>query len=110
MLKETVSVTEVLEFLNAALRIDRAAVSGLIETRVPCNSEMADHPTIQVQAKPGGLEPKVGFLGFLNGLFGSDEEGWGVISIEVADDGRILQFFRTPTPLERQWGKVNGRL
>ena len=99
----SIDVEDVIAFLNDLLRVDRSAVSRLIETRVPCNECVANHPSVQVQADPGGKNPSVGFLGVLNGMFGVDEEGWGQIGMEVTDDGRILHFFKS-SPLQRKYG------
>ena len=55
---------------------------------------IADHPTIQV------CDGTVGFLGLLNGIVGvlpeySDRAGWGFISAEIDEAGRVLRFVRT---------------
>lgn len=77
---------DVVRLLNEAVKVDRQAVQDLIECRVPCNKGLADHPTIQVSAfdeqtgEPTPGEYKVGLLGILNGLFGTDCEGWGFIT------------------------------
>jgi len=99
----SIGIEDTIMFLNSLLRIDRAAVSQLVGHRVPCNDRMANHPSVQVQADPGGKNPSVGFLGVLNGMFGIDEEGWGQIAMEIADDGNILYFFKT-SPLQRKYG------
>ena len=86
MIKESISVDEVIEFMNGLLKIDAEAISQLTEAQVPCNKAMADHPTVQVRAymlprdtaSPTGYS--FGLLGILNGLFGVDERGWGNIS------------------------------
>jgi hypothetical protein len=101
-LKKMISVEEVLAFLNEALLLDQDAVSNLVETRFPCNAAMANHPTIQVSGEPDGKSPKVGFLGVLNGMFGADEGGYGPFTMDVTDDGTVLRFYKTPSPLERQ--------
>jgi len=79
MIKDQIGLQEVIAFLNHMLEIDPQATRDLIETRVPCNAEMADHPTIQVQAYPGEAF-QLGVLGLINGIFGVDEEGWGPIA------------------------------
>jgi len=106
-LKEAVIDDEVVAFLNEILRLDRQAVSALFNVRVPCGDALGAHPTVQVQAGTSpGESLSVGPLGVLNGIFGADEDGWGPISMEVSDDGTILQFFKTPSPLARKWGPV----
>ena len=59
---------------------------------------MADHPTVQVREKK--WEYRAGFLGIINGLFGTNEQGWGRIAMVVnvkcpnsckfKDDGSLL--------------------
>lgn len=107
-------VDDMIEFLNGMARLDPVFVINLIKKRVPCNHALADHPTIQVgQAKEwlkakdarqaeemAGLppeQPAAGFLGVINGYYGSFDsgpyEGWGPITAEV--DGNTIYFRRT---------------
>lgn len=88
---------KMVDFLNRLVRTDAEAVSKLMEIRVDCNEDLADHPTVQVLA-PEGKPPKVGLLGMLNGYFGTFEDGpkqgWGPISMVVDDkDMRTVQRF-----------------
>lgn len=84
---KTVSLEETIDFLNDAIRTDSKAMENLFESRVLCNQEMADHPTIQVMSLDGKY--LVGLIGILNGLFGVDEYGWGPIAA-VWDDGGLI--------------------
>jgi len=43
-----VSPEEAVEVLNEMLKLDAAAVIKLMNMRVPCNEQLAKHPTIQV--------------------------------------------------------------
>ena len=64
----TDAVTRAIEILNDALERDPAAMTRLINLRVPCNDRLAAHPTIAA-----GLYDdvhKVGVLGLLNGVLG----------------------------------------
>lgn len=84
--------------LNDVLQYDSEAVRRLIDSRVECNDALADHPTVQVRSREG--EPHcVGFLGVLNGLVGTIQDGprkgWGFITAVVEDDGTISGFCRT---------------
>lgn len=81
-IQENISIEHVIAVLNEALAIDGSAIKALCEMRVPCNKELADHPTIQVMANKEGIEFKVGFLGILNGLFGISSDGWGAIAAD----------------------------
>lgn len=93
MIHETRSVQETIDFLNELLKLDEPAITRLIESRVACNEDLTEHPTVQVQDVVGA--PSVGLLGILNGLFGTDEKGWGPITAVVEDDGTISSFKRT---------------
>jgi hypothetical protein len=89
LIKRSVTLEEVLAFLNELTVIDPHAMYALISARVPCNQVLGDHPTVQASGRDGKCE--VGFLGVLNGLFGTYEEdplkGWGAIMWDGRDDG-----------------------
>ena len=77
------------EFLNEICRIDPYAMYELIESRVPCNQELSDHPTVQVQLdRDGG--PVVGFLGVLNGWYGLGGERL-VANVDI--ENRMVESF-----------------
>jgi len=87
MIKESITVDDVLEVLNRMNEADPEAVKQLfIFGRVPCNEALANDPTIQVKEFKGtqGEKWSVGVTGLLNGLFGIDEDGWGPIAANVA--------------------------
>jgi hypothetical protein len=65
-----VSPEEVVEVLNEALKLDAAAITKLVNMRVPCNEKLAKHPTIQVAKDKDST--KVGMLGIINGIFGAN--------------------------------------
>lgn len=79
MIKESITPDEAIELLNSAIKADKAAIDNLVNARVACNLELADHPTIQVGCY-GGKGCNVGLLGILNGLFGIADDGWGCIA------------------------------
>jgi hypothetical protein len=81
-------------YLNELLKLDPEAVYRLLETRVPCNKDLADHPTVQVHTKDGIYS--VGLLGILNGFIGADTDGWGFLCACYSDDGKLIEFKRTP--------------
>ena len=86
----------IVAFLNELNAIDPKATTLLFSHRVECNRALADHPTVQV----GGDTPddrRVGMIGILNGLVGAREDQWGVVAMEVEDDGRITRFVKLPT-------------
>jgi hypothetical protein len=84
-------------FLNSLVEIDQYAVHELISCRVPCNRQMAEHPSVQVAAAgdevfvpPGQF--RVGMLGVLNGFMGA---AVGVICADFDARGRLVGFRRT---------------
>ena len=94
-----------IRLLNELLEVDPDAVNALIESRVPCNETLANHPTVQVSGYQYDDNPKphaykVGMLGILNGICGAygpdagDKEGWGPITAEF-DEGKIVRFLLT---------------
>lgn len=88
MLKTSITVGEVIAYLNQLLEMDRPAVAALVANRVPCNEALAEHPTCQVGTQHGGFH--VGLLGVVNGLFGiidaGEHAGWGPIKAVFEDD------------------------
>lgn len=78
MIKTVLTLEEVIAFLNSVVVLDPDAMRALIEARVPCNSDIAKHPSIQVSKTDDGYS--FGLLGLLNGLFGSDKKGWGTVA------------------------------
>lgn len=101
-IKASMTVDEVIAFLNSLLAIDPEAIKNLMWHRVRCNGSMADHPSVQVSAYPDKNKPAVGLLGILNGMFGIDEEGWGQIVV-MSDDKTedIIKFYKT-SPQQRR--------
>lgn len=105
-------VDEFIAFLNKLAAIDDYALAELLCIRVPCNGDLAAHPSVQVAVggersgytyiRPG--EFRVGMLGILNGFFGTIDEGprkgWGPIAA-IYDSGRLIRFERTnENPIE----------
>lgn len=91
-MNQTISIDDAISYLNDILSIDRPAIAALIANRVPCNEQLAEHPTVQVQPQHGGFH--VGLLGILNGMFGVDNLSHGPITV-VFEDGNLLRFART---------------
>ena len=79
--------------LNDALTHDPQAVQCLIDNRVPCNMDLANHPTIQTLCTQNGFS--VGLLGLLNGLCGVTSTGSGhIVAVYEDDDLRTLRGFQ----------------
>ena len=78
MIKENITIDEVISLLNDALEKDPEAIHNLVTTRITCNAILADHPTIQVGKFDN--EYKVGIIGIFNGIFGIADDGFGAIA------------------------------
>lgn len=80
--------------------IIRADIEELINHRIRASSETYNHPTIQT------AEDSFGLLGVLNGLVGAIPEGpkkgWGYIAAEFNDEGDLVRFVLSTTPVEPQ--------
>ncbi len=97
---------EAIAVLNEMHALDPTVLPAMIENRVPCNAELADHPTAQVCALsefPDNGSSKsfeIGLLGVLNAIFGINSKGSGYISAVYADkaqDGdKLLRFEAVP--------------
>lgn len=88
MVKMRIELEQIINVLNEALELDQNAIETLINTRVSCSVQLANHPTIQVRQSK--TEYRVGLLGILNGIVGADENGVGYISA-VIEEGRLIK-------------------
>lgn len=89
---EFTNVDDIIHFLNKLIEIDKDAIQSLVENRVSCNEELANHPTVRVSSN----ENSVGIIGIINGLFGIDNNGRGPITCVIDDDtGKLVKFIRT---------------
>jgi hypothetical protein len=87
-------IQKAIEVLNSAFAADPAAVHALICNRVPCNSALAEHPTVVVDNNRviGGNSHCVGALGLINGVI-SELTGKCIavkFTQEVDDEGRHM--------------------
>lgn len=81
------------DLLNEMLIIDHSGTRGLLSNLVPCNQELADHPTVQVRAICGNNF--VGFLGVLNGMLLRSESADVVVAVwDECDD--LVRFETKP--------------
>ncbi len=67
------AVSRAIAVLNDALSRDAEAITQLVNLRIPCNSELAAHPLVQVADYQG--EARVGVLGLINGALGDSPSG-----------------------------------
>lgn len=81
MIKEQVTLDELITFLNELIKLDPNAMTSLFSNRPECNMAMADHPTVQVGTQTIVPEQHtISVLGVLNGLFGISSQGWGPLT------------------------------
>lgn len=93
MIKEQITLEEVVEKLNELLKLDKTAMIRLIFDRVSCNAGLAALPEVQTtQGQDGNFT--VGFLGIINSLFGIYENGAadGYGAIILTSDGKDQVF------------------
>lgn len=90
------AIDQAVEVLNRALSADPKAMSDLVLSRVPCNLDLADDPTIQC-GSPGDDEAngyEVGLLGVINGILGRRPTGGGYVGAVLESDHRTIVEFR----------------
>jgi hypothetical protein len=86
------AVQRAIEVLNRIHTKDPTVLQQLIEHRVPCNAKLLYDETVQVGPGPGYEGYEVGLLGIVNGLFGVDESGAGLIGACYDDDHNLIGF------------------
>lgn len=105
-------VDEFIAFLNSLLEHDCHTLDSLISIRVPCSEDLLEHPSVQVNHTAGEL-CRVGFLGIMNGYFGTIDEGeykgWGPIAVQYKGN-RLFRFVRTGEHDKEQSNPALGSL
>ena len=87
-----ITAKDVVNFLNTLLSIDHNAMVKLYNSKIECNRELAEHPTVQVRADTPDGPYWVGLLGILNGLFGIEpttQYGYISMNAELDTDSEI---------------------
>lgn len=115
MLRDSITMEEVVAFLNNLLQIDCIAMSELVGTRVRCNPNMADHPSVQVMARndPETGEVgdfRVGIFGILNGMFGIQEDGMGPMLYLIEDNTNKVIKFMTQEQYKKEKAEHNKKM
>ena len=100
-----ISAESICEFLNNLLEIDRGPIEQLVETRVPCNEALANHPNVPVLLLDDG-QTKIGLLGILNGIIAGASDGR--ILIGVYDENKLVKFELTTLEELRERLKKGG--
>jgi len=77
-----------IDYLNELLEADEDAISQVLDYGILCNNTLADHPTCQVRHPVLGDNDqcRVSALGVINGIFGTNENGRGWISVSYEQD------------------------
>lgn len=96
-------VDKAVDLLNTALALDPQALTDLVNMRVKCNKDLANHPTIQAGQYQGTY--RVGFLGLMNGALGDSPTG--VIGAEGPIDETTGQFTRIKRFIDLRREKVD---
>lgn len=103
MILDPCPLDHAIDILNEMLALDPTATHLLVETRVPCNDQLEQHPSIQIGGEAGS-PTVVGVLGVLNGIFGTYGaeagrlEGYGPIAAMFDDHMQLVGFKRTCDP------------
>lgn len=96
---ETVSINDILAFLNEINKLDPKFMKQLTTTRFPCSTELRDHETAQAHCygEYSMDKPAMGLLGVLNGALGIDRNHFGPVAAALDDSGTLLGFKLTDT-------------
>ncbi len=70
---------QIVDLFNELHGLDPDFLLPLIETRLPCNQAIADHPTVVVDGDDVGGPWRVGLLGILEGIAGIDGQLIGML-------------------------------
>lgn len=101
------NVDNVIKVLNEAFAADPVAVAKLVGARVPCNADLANHPTIQVSERDGNFT--VGVVGLLNGFLGvNPETGAGYLAAAYDDQSNLIGFQEFVPTLEPDEGEITS--
>lgn len=83
--KDKEAAKRAVDRLNRMLQADPEAITKLVEHRVSCTSGLAQDPSCQVAVD------SVGMLGVINGLFGTDQDSFGLIAA-VFNGDKVVRF------------------
>lgn len=79
-----VTVDQAIDRLNELYKLDPEAMHSLITTYFPASQGLADHPTCQVNVHED--KHVVSMIGIINGIFGADKDGDGLIAARFTTD------------------------
>jgi len=95
--KNSITLDEFIKELTAIAEVDPVAMGKLALSRVPCNKQLADHPSVQVHSGAGDSVYSVGMLGIINGIFGMYDDGpkknWGAVASVIDTEDKSCRRF-----------------
>ena len=80
MIKKSVTIEEVVDYLNDLLKTDHKAIQAMFNERFRVSKALANHPTMQVISYRE-VYFSAGIIGLLNGMFGVDDNGDGSLAV-----------------------------
>lgn len=92
MIKQSITAEDMCDIINELIHLDLKCANKLFSTRVSCNRDIAKHEAIQVNLDDN-LNPTVGIIGLLNGMFGAKKDGSGIIVLAVDTDNIPIRAF-----------------
>jgi len=105
MIRESVTIQDVIDYLNKMLQVDPDLMAMFVNTRFDLNKPLDDYPQeIQVMQS---AKPALGIIGLLNGLFGTIEDGpqkgWGPLMIAMDKSNHFIlhEFVRTEAYMKK---------
>lgn len=82
-------------FMNEIYKLDPEWAAAICNFRPPCNESIAQHKTIQAGISEDHKHYEAGFLGLMNGFFGTYDDGprarYGAFAATY-EDGRLTGF------------------
>jgi hypothetical protein len=93
-MKQSITVDEVIAYLNELNILDPQAIYNLFNHREACYDNFDLYPSILTLYKGG--QSHLGILGIMNGMFGLNAEGKGQITALIGDC-EITSFVKTIT-------------
>lgn len=81
-----ITVSAIVSYLNSLMKRDAEVVVALLLKKVNCSENLLDHPTLQVTD-----DLQTSGLALLNGFFGLQADGFGLIQA-VFRDGQLSHF------------------
>lgn len=100
-IRETLTVDDVIDFLNDLIVRDYHAVRRMTGISIPCNRSLVSHPSLQVDLGEEGVPASFSILGLINALYGPHNKdhlkGYGQICLISGDTdkGEVYRFGRT---------------